>query len=79
MTITHTELGQIVLEWLKEHPEAADMTFNDFLAAINKVVPCDRAELSVTVTLMNMTGIVKIEKDHHGRGTGFMLAENIEA
>lgn len=72
---THEQLKTVVVEFLKDTPETATMTFDSFHEAINKVSPCERAELSVTVTLMELLGEVQITKDELGRGRGFVLAE----
>lgn len=76
---THEQLKTVVVEFLKDTPETATMTFSDFYGAINTISPCERAELSVTVTLMNLLGEVQITKDELGRGRGFSLTgENLE-
>jgi hypothetical protein len=79
MSISYEERSKIILEWLHAHPHAEDMPFTAFHEEISKIVPCDRGELSVTLTLMEMTGKVKLRKDHLGRGMGFMLPESAAA
>lgn len=71
----HKDLEAVVLEFLKGNSEAATMTFDSFHEEVNQISPCERAELSVTVTLMNMLGKVQITKDEQGRGRGFALVE----
>lgn len=72
---THEQLKTVVVEFLKDTPETATMTFDSFHEAINTISPCERAELSVTVTLMELLGEVQITKDELGRGRGFVLVE----
>lgn len=74
----HGDLKAVVLDWLKDNTGAATMTFDEFNEAINKVSPCVRAELAVTVTLMELLGEVHITKDELGRGRGFALAGTLE-
>lgn len=71
---THEQLKTVVVEFLKDTPETATMTFSDFYGAINTISPCERSELAVTVTLMELLGEVQITKDELGRGRGFALA-----
>ncbi len=69
---THSELGLIVVDWIREHPESADMPFNSFLEEINKLSPCGRPKLSVTMTLLTMTGQIQVKAN--SKGCGFALA-----
>lgn len=71
----HDDLKEAIFDLLKGSPEAATMTFDSFHEAINKVVPCERADVAVTVTLMELLGEVQIVKDERGRGRGFALVE----
>jgi hypothetical protein len=74
----HDDLKAVISDLLKTNLEAATMTFDSFHEAVSKVVPCERADVAVTVTLMEMLGEVQIVKDELGRGRGFALTkENI--
>lgn len=74
-TSTHKELKDVVLSWLKEHPEAATINFTQLHEEIGKEHPCSRAELAITVTFLNLMDEVLVEKDELGRGIGFALPE----
>lgn len=70
----HEALEQVIMEFLKDNCEAETMDFTAFHESINQIHPCERVELSVTVTLMSLLGKVHITKDELGRGRGFALA-----
>lgn len=69
----HKELKFVILDWLKDNEAAATMPFQKFYEAISEILPAPRAELAVTVTLMELNNEVKIIKDENGRGLGFLL------
>jgi hypothetical protein len=73
MSDNHAELKPAILDFLKDNAEASTMNFNSFYEAITKIVPAERAEVAVTVTLMELNGEVAITKDADGRGLGFAL------
>jgi hypothetical protein len=69
----HKELKVVILDYLKNHPEAATMTFDEFYGEISKVTPCDRIAFAVTISLMSLLEEIDVTKDEQGRGRGFAL------
>lgn len=76
LMINVAELEASILSYVKENDSAKTMTFTEFYENINKIHSCERSELAITLSLMDMLNKIRILKDSSGKGIGFLPPES---